>query len=94
MRESLDEPISVICSYNAKTRHVQPYKLSWKNKEYILGKVDFYHKTKIGKTVLHHFSMSDVGSQIYFKIACNADTLHWTIEEFMYAGDVTVEYGS
>ncbi len=92
MRESLDEPVSVVWGYNAKSRHLQPYLMSWQNRDYKLGKVDFWHKTKHGATTVHHFSLSDLEGQVYLKLALNTDNLHWTIEEFMYAGDVQVEY--
>lgn len=93
MREGLDEPVSVIWYYNATKRHVQPFSLSWNNLDYRLGKVDFHHQTRRGTTLLHHFSLADAKGQVYFKLQLDTDTLFWTIEEFMYAGDVTVTYG-
>lgn len=92
MRESLEEPVSVVWGYNAKSQHLQPYLMSWQNRDYKLGKVDFWHKTRRGKTLIHHFSMSDLEGQVYFKLALDTENLHWTIEEFMFAGDVQVEY--
>jgi hypothetical protein len=94
MRESLNEPVSVIWYYNASKQHVQPFSLSWKSRDYRLGKVDFWHKTRRGTTLLHHFSLSDREGTVYFKLLLDTDSLHWTIEEFMYAGDVTVAYES
>ncbi len=92
MRESLDEPVSVIWSYNAKTRHVQPHRLSWNNQDYALGKMDFWHKTREGDVLIHHFSIADTLGQVYFKLALNTDTLQWTIEEYMTAQDMIIEY--
>jgi hypothetical protein len=83
MRESLDEPISVVWYYNALLKRQIPHTLSWKGHEYRLGKIDFHHKTYSGKTLIHHFSLCDTASQVYFKIALNTDNLHWTLEEFM-----------
>lgn len=145
MRESLDEPISVIWYYNAKSRHLQPHRLNWNGQEYALGKVDFWHKTRQGDLLIHHFSISgwgmhsggahgaaekrsktyteygarasqvatqrsagtnsgvagsageqDIGVHVpeaYFKLALNTDTLQWTLEEYMTANDMILEYG-
>lgn len=93
MRESLDEPVSVLWFYNAKLHHMQPYRMSWNNQDYVLGKIDFWHKTRHGDTLIHHFSIADTLGQAYFKLALNTDTLQWTLEEYMTAHDMTLEYG-
>ncbi len=94
MRESLDEPVSVVFYFDATKRHIQPYRLSWKGQDYLLGKVDFHHKTRDGKTLLHHFSLADVGETVYFKVSLNTDTLHWKLEEYMYGSENNPHYGS
>jgi hypothetical protein len=38
--------------------------------------------------------MADNEGRMYFKLCFDADTLHWTIEEYMSAGDVAVHYES
>ena len=93
MRESLHEPVSVVFYYNATRQHVQPYMLTWQNRDYRLGKVDFWHKTWKGKTLIHHFSLSDTEGTMYFKLALDCDVLHWTIEEYMPASELRVHYG-
>lgn len=93
MRESLDEPVSVVMYYNASQRHVQPYRLSWQGQDYMLGKVDFWHKTKHGDTLIHHFSIGDQAGAAYFKLALDSTTLHWTLEEYMTADQQAVNYG-
>lgn len=92
MRESLDEPVSVIWFYNAKSRNLQPHRLNWNGQEYALGKIDFWHKTKQGDLLIHHFSIADTLGQVYFKLALNTDTLQWTLEEYMTASDMVVKY--
>lgn len=94
MRESLDEPVSVVFYYNANNHHVQPYRLTWQNRDYKLGKVDFWHKTKIGDRLIHHFSIADSDGALYFKLALDTSTLHWKIEEFMNAHEAMVHYRS
>ncbi len=92
MRESLDEPVSVIWIYNAKSRSMQPHRMSWNGQEYQLGKIDFWHKTRHGNTLVHHFSIADREGQAYFKLALNTDSLQWVLEEYMTANDMVVEY--
>ena len=94
MRESLNEPVSVICTYNSSLQRFTPLQIGWANDTYKLGKIDFYHKTKNGSKVLHHFSMADTESRMYFKLCFDADTLNWTLEEHMMASEVLVHYES
>lgn len=92
MRESLNEPVSVVWYYDSKRRHMQPYMLNWNNQEYRLGKIDFWHKTWSGKHQIHHFSIADRDGQAYFKLAFNTDNLQWTLEEYMSSHDASVRY--
>jgi len=92
MRESLDEPVSVVWYYHAKTKHLQPHTVSWNGQDYRLGKIDFWHKTRHGDTLIHHFSIADTKGQVYFKLALNTDTLQWTLEEYMTAQDMIIQY--
>ncbi len=93
MRESLNEPVSVVWYYNARTRSHQPYMLTWNNQDYYLGKIDFWHKTWDGKYQIHHFSIADKDGGAYFKLAFNTDTFNWVLEEYMSAHDAAVTYG-
>ena len=92
MRESLDEPVSVVWYYDAKRRAMRPHTLNWNNQDYRLGKIDFWHQTRSGRTLIHHFSISDVDGRAYFKLALNTDNLQWTIEEYMSANEMVMEY--
>lgn len=92
MRESLNEPVSVICSYNSTSQQFSIHSLSWSNDTYKLGKPDFYHKTKNGLVTTHHFSVADVDGRMYFKLAFDSLNLHWVIEEYMLASEARVHY--
>lgn len=92
MRESLNEPVSVVFYYDSATNHIQPYRLTWNSRDYLLGKVDFHHKTRDGLVLTHHFSLADVEQTTYFKIALDTNTLHWKLEEYMYGNQNTVNY--
>ncbi len=93
MREELNQPVSVVWYYNAKLRHMQPYMLTWNNQDYRLGKVDYWHKTWDGKYQIHHFSIAEESGSAYFKLAFSADTLQWTLDEYMTSHDMAVTYG-
>ena len=92
MRESLDEPVSIIFYYDAARRHGQPYQATWRGQDYRLGKVDFWHKTRRGDVLTHHFSLGDKAGTVYFKLGLNATTLQWVVEEFMTADQMEVVY--
>ncbi len=92
MREGMHEPVSVLAGYSQKHKVFKPLILTWKNIDYSLGKVDFYHKTKQGLTTLHHFSLASKDNAVYFKLLFDANNLHWTLEEYMMAGANDVSY--
>jgi hypothetical protein len=87
MRESLNESVSVICSYNGSTKQFTLHQLGWASDTFKLGKVDFYHKTKNGLVTIHHYSVADVDGRAYFKLAFDSLNLQWVLEEYMTAGE-------
>jgi hypothetical protein len=92
MREGLNEPVSVLAGYSQKDKKFRPLIVTWKGVDYRLGKVDFYNKTRQGLTTLHHFSLSDKETSVYFKLMLDATTLNWTLEEYMMAGESQAHY--
>ena len=94
MREGLHEPVSVLSIYSKQHSIFKPAILSWNGLDYRLGKVDFYHKTKKGSTVLHHFSMTDKDKSLYVKLVFNSNNLRWTLEEYQMANQTDVYYSS
>lgn len=87
MRESINEPISVVWYYSSKYKRMQPYMLNWNNRAYYLDKIDFWHRTWLGKSLIHHFSLASKDGEAYFKIAFNSDSLQWVLEEYMCSQD-------
>lgn len=94
MRESLNEPVSVICSFNASSGQFTLHSLGWANETYKLGKPDFYHKTKHGLVTIHHYSVADTEGRMYFKLAFDSLNLQWVIEEYMLASEAVAHYAS
>ncbi len=93
MRKSLGQEVSVVYYFDAKTKIIKPFQITWNNQDYRLGPVDFHHKTRIGGTLIHHFSMCDVAETVYFKLGLNTENLHWELEEVMMASDLELQYG-
>lgn len=92
MREGLNEPVSVLSIFSQKHKIFKPEIMTWNNVDYRLGKIDFYHKTKKGLTVLHHFSLTSKDEGAYFKLVFNASNLNWTLEEYQMAGENQAHY--
>lgn len=92
MREGLHEPVSVLAGYSHKDKLFRPLVLTWEGRNYRMGKLDFYHKTKSGLKVLHHFSLADRDEQVYVKLVFDSSSLNWTLEEYQMAGDSHVVY--
>ena len=92
MRPGLHEPVSVLAGYSEKDKQFKPLIVTWGGRDYRLGKIDFYHKTKQGLATLHHYSLSDKEETTYFKLMLDGVNLQWTLEEYMIAGDSNVSY--
>ena len=92
MREGLHEPISVLAGYSEKDKLFKPLIVTWGGRDYRLGKIDFYHKTKQGLVTLHHYSVSDKDETTYFKLTLDGVNLQWTLEDYMMAGENQPHY--
>ena len=79
MLEQIHEQISVVTVYNRVKGTVMPWKIKWQGRVYTITKLGYYHKRKVGKTVLHVFDVTD--NCMSFRLLCNPETLHWTLEE-------------
>jgi hypothetical protein len=92
MREGLHEPVSVLAGYSKKDKRFKPLIVTWQGIDYRLGEIDFYHKTKAGLIIQHHYSLSDKDQRVYFKLMLDASNLNWTLEEYMMAETTNVKY--
>lgn len=83
MSDTLNQPVSVVWGYNAKTASIQPYVLSWLNRDFKLGQVQAWNKTIEQGSLTHHFSVVDIEGEAYFTLAMDASSLAWTITSFL-----------
>ena len=80
MREKINEEVSVVMYYSSKKKLAVPYLLNWQNKDYTLGKVDYYHSYMEGRDKQHIFELVDKDSSLWFRLRLNSANLHWTLE--------------
>lgn len=80
MTEKIDEEASVVMYYSAAKRYACPHIISWRNRQYDVGKIGYYHKVKDGLVVHHIFELVDKTNSLWFRLNFNSDNLHWVIE--------------
>jgi hypothetical protein len=81
MIQKIDEEVTVVMYYTAKKRKFIPYRLSWKNQDYDLGKVDYYHSYMEGQERQHIFELCDKALTLKFRLRLDCLNLHWILEE-------------
>lgn len=79
MHEVIQEKVSVLTAYDRMKGIVLPKKIRWQGREYCINKLGYYHKRKTGRIIFHIFDVTD--GTLSFRLACNSETLHWTLEE-------------
>jgi hypothetical protein len=79
MNTSINEPISVITLYDAKNNMIMPKKIKWQNREYLISKLAYHHKTRTGRNIIHIFHVTSGG--IDFRLRLDTESLYWTLEE-------------
>lgn len=79
MLEPLNEKISVMTIYDRVKGTVIPRKIKWNGKQYNIKKVGYYHKTRIGREIIHVFHVTD--GNLDFRLECSSENLHWTLKE-------------
>lgn len=79
MNHPVEEKVSVITIFDSHTGEVRPIKIEWHNRVYVVKKIGYHHKVRMGRTLLHYFSVQS--ETVYFKLRVDTDNLHWTLEE-------------
>lgn len=80
MREKIDEEVGVVMYYSAKHKAAFPHQVSWRGKDYIMGKVDYYHSYMEGSDKQHVFELVDRDLSLWFRLRLDSSNLHWTLE--------------
>lgn len=80
MKEKINQEVSIVMYYSAKLKQAVPHTLHWQNKDYSLGKVDYYHSYMEGRERQHIYELSDKTSNLFFRLRLDSSNLHWTLE--------------
>lgn len=80
MREKVNEEVSVVMYYSAKKKMAVPHLLQWKNIDYVLGQIDYYHSYMEGQDKQHVFELVDKNRSLWFRLRLDSTNLHWTLE--------------
>lgn len=83
MGEQINEKVSIVTLYNRTTGKVMPYKMKWQGRDYVMKKLAYHHKARIGRLIVHVFHVSDGVNN--YRLVLNTENLHWTLEEVVYA---------
>ncbi len=80
MREKINEEVSVVMYYSARKRQFLPHLVSWRGREYPIGKIGYHHKIYDGKIAHHIYELVDKDESMWFRLDFNTDNLHWLLE--------------
>lgn len=79
MAENINEKVSIVTVYNHKTGLTMPKKIRWKNRDYLIKNLAYYHRIRQGTNTIHIFNVTD--GNLDFRLSLNSENLHWTLEE-------------
>lgn len=79
MTEEINEKIDVITVYKRLGNVVFPVKICWNGKYYVIKKLGYHHREKIGGLIYHIFHVSS--NTLSFRLRHNPLDLQWTLEE-------------
>ncbi len=80
MREKVESEVTVVSYYSSKRKKTVPYLLHWQGKDYMLGKVSYYHSFMEGRDKQHIFELVDKEETLWFRLRLNSGNLHWILE--------------
>ncbi len=80
MRQHVNQEVSIVMYYSAKKQRLVPYRLTWQNRDYDLGPVDFYHSYMEGQERQHVYELCDKGQTQWFRLRQNSLNNHWILE--------------
>lgn len=74
-----EEKINVLSVYDADKGSVYPHVIKWSGRVYKVNSVNYYHKTRVGREVIHVFHVTD--GTLDFRLECSSENLHWKLLE-------------
>ncbi len=75
--ESIGDAVSVVALFEPP--HVfRPVRFRWNGRTCLVREVTYRWTSREGRTVLHHFSVTDGGT--LYQLTFNAETLQWSLD--------------
>jgi hypothetical protein len=84
MITEVNEPIKVGAIFGDNKKKLKPVWFVWSNREYRIKEITYSWTERVGKAVLHHFTVTD--SMNLFTISYNTETLVWTLHSIEMVG--------
>lgn len=79
MNNEVQEEVSVSLVFDETSKQSMPKFLEWRGRVYKITQLGLHHISRLGRTLIHHFSVSD--GNTFFRLSFNTDNLHWKLEE-------------
>jgi hypothetical protein len=80
MREKINEEVSVVMYYSARSRRAVPHTIRWRNQEYAVGTIGYHHTVRDGQTLHHIYELVDKQQAVWFRLNLDTSNLHWNLE--------------
>lgn len=84
MITEVNEPIKVGAVFGDNKKKLKPVWFVWSNREYRIKEITYIWAERVGKAVLHHFTVTD--SANLFTISYNTETLVWILHSIDMMG--------
>jgi len=78
MLQKINQKIPVIVKFCSE-KNILPVKLRWRDQEYQIKKLAYYHKFRQGRILQHIFHVTD--GHLDFRLRFDSEDLSWTLEE-------------
>jgi len=79
MIEKINEQVDCITIYKKLGGIVMPYKIKWNGRSYLIKKLGYHYKTRVGRIIQHYFSVST--DTLAFKLRFDPENMQWILEE-------------
>jgi hypothetical protein len=77
MYETINEPVDVVAYFGRTYHAIKPFKMRWSNKVFTITHIDYKHKVREGKKIMHVFSCTDGAA--FFELKYDSDDVAWTL---------------
>ena len=80
MREKINQEVSVVMYYSARTRTANPHTILWQNREFRVKDIGYRHAVRDGQALHHIFELTVREVDLWMRLNFDTTNLHWTLE--------------